>query len=80
MCSPAKAAPGQPGLVPQPAREPAGDGRGGGGALRGHRDRGDRPAQRDEIYARLAKLYPGFAEYEAKTTRTIPVMALERAG
>jgi deazaflavin-dependent oxidoreductase (nitroreductase family) len=35
-------------------------------------------AQRDELYARQAGLYPGFAEYEAKTTRTIPVIALER--
>jgi deazaflavin-dependent oxidoreductase (nitroreductase family) len=35
-------------------------------------------AERDSLYARQAKLYPGFAEYEAKTTRTIPVIALER--
>jgi deazaflavin-dependent oxidoreductase (nitroreductase family) len=35
-------------------------------------------AERDELYARQAELYPGFAEYEAKTTRTIPVIALER--
>ncbi|SOD70729.1 deazaflavin-dependent oxidoreductase (nitroreductase family) [Jatrophihabitans sp. GAS493] len=33
---------------------------------------------RDEIYARQAKLYPGFAEYEAKTSRVIPVMELTR--
>ena len=36
-------------------------------------------AERDEIYARQAAAYPGFAEYQAKTTRTIPVIALERA-
>jgi deazaflavin-dependent oxidoreductase (nitroreductase family) len=36
--------------------------------------------ERDEIYRRQASLYPGFAEYEAKTSRTIPVVALERAG
>jgi deazaflavin-dependent oxidoreductase (nitroreductase family) len=36
-------------------------------------------AERDEIYARQAAAYPGFAEYEAKTTRRIPVIALERA-
>ena len=36
--------------------------------------------ERDEIYRRQAALYPGFAEYEAKTSRTIPVVALERAG
>jgi deazaflavin-dependent oxidoreductase (nitroreductase family) len=35
-------------------------------------------AERDSLYAQQAKLYPGFAEYEAKTTRTIPVIALER--
>ncbi|SDI91884.1 deazaflavin-dependent oxidoreductase, nitroreductase family [Frankineae bacterium MT45] len=33
---------------------------------------------RDQIYARQAKLYPGFAEYEAKTSRVIPVMELTR--
>jgi deazaflavin-dependent oxidoreductase (nitroreductase family) len=36
-------------------------------------------AERDRLYAKQAELYPGFAEYEAKTTRTIPVVALERA-
>jgi deazaflavin-dependent oxidoreductase (nitroreductase family) len=35
-------------------------------------------AERDRLYAKQAELYPGFAEYEAKTTRTIPVVALER--
>jgi deazaflavin-dependent oxidoreductase (nitroreductase family) len=37
-------------------------------------------AERDEIYERQAALYPGFAEYQAMTTRTIPVVALERTG
>jgi deazaflavin-dependent oxidoreductase (nitroreductase family) len=37
-------------------------------------------AERDGIYQRQAALYPGFAEYEAKTTRTIPVVALDRTG
>jgi len=37
-------------------------------------------AERDEIYQRQAALYPGFAEYQAKTARTIPVVALQRAG
>ncbi|HEY5015043.1 MAG TPA: nitroreductase family deazaflavin-dependent oxidoreductase [Acidimicrobiia bacterium] len=36
-------------------------------------------AERDRLYAKQAELYPGFAEYESKTTRTIPVVALERA-
>ncbi len=32
--------------------------------------------ERDEIYARQAKLAPSFAEYEKKTKRVIPVIAL----
>jgi deazaflavin-dependent oxidoreductase (nitroreductase family) len=36
-------------------------------------------AQRDELYARQAALYPQFAEYEAKTDRVIPVVVIERA-
>jgi deazaflavin-dependent oxidoreductase (nitroreductase family) len=35
-------------------------------------------AERDRIYARQKELMPNFAEYEAKTTRTIPVVALAR--
>jgi deazaflavin-dependent nitroreductase family protein len=34
--------------------------------------------ERDRLFARQAKLYPGFAEYAGKTTRTIPVVALQR--
>ena len=34
--------------------------------------------QRDQLYARQAALYPGFADYQAKTTRRIPVIALQR--
>lgn len=34
--------------------------------------------ERDRLYARHAELYPQFAEYQAKTTRRIPVIALER--
>jgi deazaflavin-dependent oxidoreductase (nitroreductase family) len=34
--------------------------------------------ERDRFYAQQAELYPGFADYQAKTTRTIPVVALER--
>jgi F420H(2)-dependent quinone reductase len=33
-------------------------------------------AERDEKYAEQARRYPGFAEYERKTSRTIPVLAL----
>lgn len=33
-------------------------------------------AERDEKYAEQAALYPGFADYEAKTDRVIPVVAL----
>ena len=35
-------------------------------------------AERDRIYAAQAKVFPGFAEYQAKTARTIPVVALDR--
>ena len=34
--------------------------------------------ERDEKYAQQATLYPGFADYEKKTTRKIPVVALAR--
>lgn len=34
--------------------------------------------ERNRIYARQAELYPGFADYQAKTARTIPVIALKR--
>ena len=37
-------------------------------------------AERDQLYARQAKLYPQFAEYEQRTTRKIPVVILERVG
>lgn len=33
-------------------------------------------AERDSLFARQAELYPGFAEYEAATSRVIPVLAL----
>ncbi|MEV0229971.1 nitroreductase family deazaflavin-dependent oxidoreductase [Nonomuraea sp. NPDC050786] len=35
-------------------------------------------AERDELYARMAEKWPGFAEYETKTSRRIPVVALYR--
>lgn len=37
-----------------------------------------RDAERDELYARQAKQYPQFADYQAKTSRRIPVVILER--
>jgi len=36
-------------------------------------------AERDAFYRRQAELYPGFAEYEQRTTRVIPVVALSPA-
>ncbi|MEV4106860.1 nitroreductase family deazaflavin-dependent oxidoreductase [Nonomuraea sp. NPDC049695] len=36
-------------------------------------------AERDELYARMAEKWPGFREYETKTSRLIPVIALYRA-
>ena len=35
--------------------------------------------ERDEVYAEQAKRYPGFAEYQEKTSRVIPVVELKRA-
>ena len=36
--------------------------------------------EREAIYSKQAALYPLFAEYQEKTTRKIPVVALDRAG
>jgi deazaflavin-dependent oxidoreductase (nitroreductase family) len=36
--------------------------------------------ERDEAYARQVEVMPGFGDYERKTSRTIPVVALTRAG
>jgi deazaflavin-dependent oxidoreductase (nitroreductase family) len=35
-------------------------------------------AERDALYAKMVALMPGFAEYQEKTTRVIPVVTLER--
>ncbi|SNQ51707.1 Cell entry protein [Frankia canadensis] len=35
---------------------------------------------RDRLYQRQASLYPGFADYQSETTRTIPVVALTARG
>lgn len=37
------------------------------------------PAERDRLYAEQATRYPQFKDYEAKTTRVIPVVVLTRA-
>jgi deazaflavin-dependent oxidoreductase (nitroreductase family) len=34
--------------------------------------------ERSELYGKMAAQYPGFAEYERKTERVIPVVLLER--
>ncbi len=36
--------------------------------------------ERDSLFNRQAEIYPQFSEYAEKTTRAIPVVALERAG
>ena len=36
--------------------------------------------ERDRIYAESVAIAPGFGEYERQTSRTIPVMILERIG
>jgi deazaflavin-dependent oxidoreductase (nitroreductase family) len=35
-------------------------------------------AERDRLYAKMVERNPGFADYERKTTRKIPVVVLER--
>ena len=35
-------------------------------------------AERDDLYAKQAAIMPNFAEYQAKTTRQIPVIVLTR--
>jgi len=34
--------------------------------------------ERSQLYKKMAQLMPAFAEYETKTTRTIPVIALKK--
>ena len=36
-------------------------------------------AERDELFAKITAAAPGFAEYQAKTTRVIPVFELQPA-
>ena len=37
-------------------------------------------AERDRLYAAHAAVFPGFREYQLRTTRVIPVVRLERLG
>jgi deazaflavin-dependent oxidoreductase (nitroreductase family) len=37
-------------------------------------------AERDRVFGEQKQRMPGFADYEAKTSRVIPVIALERVG
>ncbi|MEU0504210.1 nitroreductase family deazaflavin-dependent oxidoreductase [Nocardia sp. NPDC005998] len=34
--------------------------------------------ERDELYARMVEIMPGFGEYQANTSRVIPVVAVHR--
>jgi len=36
--------------------------------------------ERDELFAQITAAAPGFGEYQAKTTRVIPVFELQKAG
>jgi len=36
------------------------------------------PAERDELWQKITAVAPGFAEYQAKTSRVIPVFELQR--
>ena len=35
-------------------------------------------AERDRLYAKMVSINPGFADYELKTNRKIPVVVLEQ--
>ena len=48
------------------------------GETRPVRARVTQGAERDELFSRQKQAMPGFADYEAKTDRVIPVIALER--
>jgi deazaflavin-dependent oxidoreductase (nitroreductase family) len=37
------------------------------------------PAERDEVFAKVAALAPGFGDYQAKTSRVIPLFELRKA-
>ena len=37
-------------------------------------------AERDELFAKITAVAPGFAEYQAKTSRVIPVFELQSVG
>ncbi len=36
-------------------------------------------AERDELFAKVVERSPGFADYQAKTSRVIPIVKLDRA-
>ena len=36
------------------------------------------PAERDAVFAKVTEAAPGFADYQAKTTRVIPLFELQR--
>ena len=36
------------------------------------------PAERDELFAKVAAAAPGFADYQSKTSRVIPLFELQR--
>jgi deazaflavin-dependent oxidoreductase (nitroreductase family) len=38
----------------------------------------DDPAERDRLYEKMTKIWPPFADYQARTERLIPVIKLER--
>lgn len=50
-----------------------------GTETKGFRARTASPAEREPIWSKQKRAYPGFADYEAKTDRVIPVILLEPA-
>ena len=70
-------APDQPGLVPQRRGPSRRHDRAPGREFAARATVPDRP-ERDRLFAAHAAAMPGFAEYEAKTDRVIPIIVLGR--
>ena len=71
-------APTTPGLVPQPRREPGGHRGATRRPIRCPRRRARGRGARSRLSTEQKANMPNFADYESKTTRLIPVIALER--
>ena len=69
---------GAPGVVREPRRAARRAGAGDGGPLQGARPH-RLPAERAALWKTMAAIWPPYDEYQARTTREIPVVIIERA-